>query len=154
MDEVRDEIPEASSRPSSIRVKRLAQLFEIPVPVPVPVIPVTEIPVTEIPVIPVTEIPVTEIPVTEIPVIPVPVPVGMNEINVEKTVIIKLINFDIISILLIPKKSATVKLVINTSAGPLERTYHVKGKEYTDWESDDSYIFYLIQANIDKIYES
>ena len=136
MDEVRDEIPEASSRPSSIRVKRLAQLFEIPVPVPVPVIPVTEI------------------PVTEIPVIPVPVPVGMNEINVEKTVIIKLINFDIISILLIPKKSATVKLVINTSAGPLERTYHVKGKEYTDWESDDSYIFYLIQANIDKIYES
>jgi hypothetical protein len=91
------------------------------------------------------------IKVPEIPEVPA-VPRKKNELNITKVTTITLLTFDIRIIRVSPGCCCSVDIVINTTAGPQDRTVNLTGEDYTKWGCSDDYIYYYVRDNIDKIY--
>ena len=75
-----------------------------------------------------------------------------NSINIIITKKITLIDFVIKEIRIVPSRSATVTIIIHTSYEPCERIVFLEGTDYTNWSSDDDYLYNFIQQNIKTIY--
>ena len=84
----------------------------------------------------------------------VPEPRKINELGIDKTTKIHLSTFEILRIRVLPHKSATIDIVIKADKHDIERTVLLSGSAYTNWSSDDNYVYDYVHENIDKIYDN
>jgi hypothetical protein len=80
------------------------------------------------------------------------IPKADNGLNVYKTVVTHLINFEIIVIRVVPFTVASIDIQILTDTGHIFRTVNLVGDDYRKWSVDDHYLYTFVRENLDNIF--